>query len=128
MMSGLNKGHAWVLADVYDSAINEARNWNEVFASHGMLLEEISSPPSSRGRYMRLTVVLAEMPNGNVDLPAELKEFILSHVNLTDGRVLNVTIYAPATPEQKASIYLRDKTVIYEKDFFWWRLLYPSAK
>ena len=127
MMSGLNKGYAWDLAHAYRIAIDEACHWDEVFASNGMLLEEISSPPSSRGRYMELNIILAEMPKGSVDLPAELKEFISSHVNLTDDRVLKVTIYAPATPEQKASIYLRDKTIVYEKDFFWWRLLYPSV-
>ena len=128
MMSALDKGRAYDLAEAYRAVIEKAYNWNEVFASHGMILNKISCPSSTRGRYMMLHVVLAEMPKGDVDLPTELEEFIASHADLTGGRVMKVTMHAPANPEQKASEYLRDKTLIYEKDFFWWRLLYPSTQ
>lgn len=128
MMSALNKGRAYDLADAYQAVIEKAYNWNEVFASHGMILDKISCPASTRGRYMMLHVVMAEMPKGDVNLPTELKKFIASHADLTGGRVMKVTMYAPATPEQKVSGYLRDKTLIYEKDFFWWRSLYLSTQ
>ena len=126
MMSALNKGGAADLAEAYSAAVNEVCHWDEVFASNGMKLDKIVSPPSSRGRYMSLGIILAEKPKGDADLPAELKEFITSHADLTGGRVLKVTIYVP---DQKSSIILLKKnvTAIYEKDFFWWRLLYPSV-
>lgn len=123
MLSALNKGEAADLAEAYSAAVNEVC-WDEVFASNGMILDRIGSPPSSRGRYMMLGIILAEKPKGGVDLPAELKEFITSHADLTGGRVLKVTIYVP---DQKSEIIWLKKgvTAIYEKDFFWWRLLYP---
>ena len=99
MMSALNKGRAYDLADAYQAVIEKAYNWNEVFASHGMILDKISCPTSTRGRYMMLHVVLTEMPKGDVDLPTELKEFIASHAGLTGGRVMKVTMHAPAPPE-----------------------------
>ena len=118
MMSALDKGRAYDLAEAYQAVIEKAYNWNEVFASHGMILNKISCPSSTRGRYMMLHVVLAEMPKGDADLPTELEEFIASHADLTGGRVMKVTMHAPSTPEQKASEYLRDKTLIYGKNFF----------